>query len=130
MDNSHLTEKIIGAFYTVYNSLGYGFLEKVYENALALELQKAGFHISQQQPITVYYDGQMVGQYYADIIVNDTIILELKASENIREEHKLQLLNYLRATEHEIGLLLNFGKSPQIKRVIFSNNRKRMAKRR
>ena len=124
MDNFDLTEKIIRAFYTVYNTLGYGFLEKVYENALALELQKAGFHISQQQPISVHYDGQVVGQYYADIIVNGIVILELKASESLREEHKLQLLNYLRATEHEIGLLLNFGKSPQIKRVVFSNNRK------
>ncbi len=130
MNKSDLTQKIIGAFYTVYNTLGYGFLEKVYENALVLELQKAGFRVSQQQPISVFYDGQMVGQYYADIIVNDTIILELKTSETIREEHKLQLLNYLRATKHEIGLLLNFGKSPQIKRVVFSNSRKGIMERR
>ena len=126
--HSDLTERIIRSFYTVYNTLGYGFLEKVYENAMVLELQKAGFYISQQQPISVFYDGQEIGKYFADIIVNNTVILELKAAETIREEHKFQLLNYLRATEHEIGLLLNFGKSPEIKRVIFTKSRKQIKK--
>lgn len=126
--HSDLTERIIRSFYTVYNTLGYGFLEKVYENAMVLELQKSGFQVSQQLPIEVYYEGKTVGRYYADIVVNDIIILELKTVETIREEHKFQLLNYLRATEHEIGLLLNFGKSPEIKRVIFTNNRKQIKK--
>jgi len=126
--HSDLTERIIRSFYTVYNTLGYGFLEKVYENAMVLELQKSGFQVSQQLPIEVYYEGKTVGRYYADIVVNDIIILELKTAETIREEHKFQLLNYLRATEHEIGLLLNFGKSPEIKRVIFTNNRKQIKK--
>jgi GxxExxY protein len=87
-----LTGKIIGAFYTVYNSLGYGFLEKVYENALALELRKQGFAVGQQQAITAYYDGQPIGQYFADLVVNDVIIVELKAVHLLLEEHEAQLL--------------------------------------
>lgn len=116
-----LTSKIIGCFYEVYNGLGYGFLEKVYENALKYELEKKGFKVEKQKPITVFYDKIKVGEYYADLIVDDAVILELKAAESLFEEHKYQLINYLKATNIEVGLLLNFGKKPEIRRKIFSN---------
>jgi len=122
MLHSELTEKIIKAFYKVYNTLGYGFLEKVYENVLVIELKKMGFHISQQYNIKVYYDGVIVGDYFADIIVEDNVIIELKSAESLRKEHKFQLINYLKATEKEVGLLLNFGKTPEFKRAIFTND--------
>lgn len=121
---SELTEKIINAFYTVYNKLGYGFLEKVYENALVIELKKLGLNILQQQKIMVKYNGSNVGEYFADLVINKVIIIELKAAEGLVEEHKNQLINYLKATDKEVGLLLNFGKKPQVKRVIFTNDRK------
>jgi GxxExxY protein len=108
----------------VYNTLGFGFLEKVYEKALMIELSKNGLNVERQKPIKVFYDNIIVGEYFADILVGDSIILELKASECIVEEHELQLINYLKATEIEIGLLLNFGKRPEFKRKIFSNDRK------
>ncbi len=95
---SEMTEKIINSFYKVYNVLGYGFLEKVYENALVIELKSAGFKVLQQQNIKVFYKNQVVGDYFADIIVNDLIILEIKASEGLRDENKAQLINYLKAT--------------------------------
>lgn len=119
-----LTSEIIQCFYKVYNTLGFGFLEKVYENAFYLELSNHGLNCRKQVPITVFYNGFTVGDYYADILVEDKIILELKATESLAEEHELQLINYLRATKVEIGLLLNFGKEPQIKRKIFTNDRK------
>lgn len=122
MLHSELTEKIIKAFYKVYNTLGYGFLEKVYENVLVVELKKMRFHISQQYNIKVYYDWVIVGDYFADIIVEDNVIIELKSAESLREEHKFQLINYLKATEKEVGLLLNFGKTPEFKRAIFTND--------
>jgi len=122
--HSDLTEKIIKAFYKVYNTLGYGFLEKVYENALSIELSRAGLHHSKQQPVDVYYDDEKVGNYFTDIIVEDSVIIELKAAEGLCEEHEAQLTNYLRATEIEVGLLLNFGKEPQLKRKVFSNEYK------
>ena len=118
------TKKIIQAFYKVYNTLGYGFLEKVYQNSLLIELRKMGFKCQSQCPIKVYYESQQVGDYYADIIVDDSIILELKAAEKLCLEHEYQLVNYLKATELEIGLLLNFGKKPELKRKIFTNDRK------
>ena len=117
------TKRIIEAFYKVYNTLGYGFLEKVYQNALLLELRSMNFQAESQQPIKVYYEDHQVGDYYADIIVDECIILELKASETLCEEHEYQLINYLKATDIEIGLLLNFGRKPQFKRKIFSNKR-------
>lgn len=120
-----LTNQIIKCFYTVYNNLGYGFLEKVYENSLLIELKRNGLSAEKQRKISVYYEEYLVGEYYADIIVNDTIIIELKAAEAIIEEHETQLLNYLKATDKEIGLLLNFGKKPEIRRKIFTNDRKR-----
>jgi GxxExxY protein len=118
------TERIIKAFYRVYNSLGYGFLEKVYHNALLVELDKDGFELKSQFPIRVYYDGNPVGEYYADIVVDDCIILENKVAESLREEHEYQLINYLKATEIEVGLLLNFGKQPAFRRKYFTNDRK------
>lgn len=122
--HKELTERIIKCFYEVYNTLGYGFLEKVYEHALMLELSKEGLLAKNQQPIKVYYKNDLVGDYYADIIVEDKIILELKAAEAVIEEHECQLINYLKATNIEIGLLLNFGKKPEVRRKIFTNDRK------
>lgn len=125
MKYEELTEQIIGAFYTVYNALGYGFLEKVYENALAIELRKMGLHVISQHPIQVYYDGQVVGEFFADMVVNDLVIVEVKAVRTLLKEHEAQLLNYLNATSYEVGLLLNFGPAPQIKRKVFDNDRKK-----
>jgi GxxExxY protein len=119
-----VTEKIIGAFFTVYNRLGYGFSEKVYENALVLELQKAGLKVEQQKRITVYYDGQVVGEYAADIVANEVVIIELKAVRQLLKEHEAQLLNYLKATMIEVGLLLNFGPKAEFKRKVYDNERK------
>ena len=116
-----ITEIIIKAFYNVYNELGYGFLEKVYENALMIELKSLGLECEKQKPISVSFKGYNVGEYFADIIVENNVIIELKAAEGLVEEHEAQLLNYLRATEIEVGLLLNFGKKPQLKRKIFEN---------
>jgi len=116
-----LTEKIISAFFKVYNTLGYGFLEKVYENAMVIELRKMGLIVEQQRRINVYYDGIIVGDYFADLIVNELAIAELKASKSLHSENEYQLINYLKATEIEIGLLLNFGEKPEFKRKIYSN---------
>lgn len=119
--HKEISDKIIKAFYNVYNSLGYGFLEKVYENAMMIELRKLGLTVQRQVPIKVFYEEQLVGEYFADIIVEGNIIVELKATENLCETHEFQLINYLKATELEIGLLLNFGKKPQFRRKIFTN---------
>ncbi len=121
---AELTDKIISSFYKVYNTLGYGFLEKVYENSMVIELKRAGLKVSQQQNIKVYYEDHVVGDYFADIIVNDQVIMEIKAAEGFREENRAQLINYLKATDKEVGHLLNFGKTPEFKRVIFTNDRK------
>lgn len=119
--HQELTSEIIAAFYKVYNTLGFGFLEKVYENALKYKLEKMRFKVDKQKPITVYYDDLTVGEYFADLIVENKVIIELKAAETLIEEHELQLINYLKATDIEVGLLLNFGKKPEIRRKIFSN---------
>ena len=124
---SEMTDKIINSFYKVYNVLGYGFLEKVYENSLVIELKSAGFAVLQQQNIKVYYENQVVGDYFADIIVNDLIILEIKAAEGLRDENKAQLINYLKSTDKQVGLLFNFGKKPDFKRAIFSNERREIS---
>lgn len=116
-----LTEKVISCFHKVYNTLGYGFLEKVYEVSLYHKLKRIGTGCARQKKIDVFYKDKLVGEYFADLLVEDKMILELKAAESICEEHELQLINYLRATDIEVGLLLNFGKKPQIKREIFSN---------
>jgi GxxExxY protein len=119
-----LTDRIIGCFYEVYNTLGYGFLEKVYERSLMVEILQANLVARNQIPVKVRYKGECVGNYYADIVVNDTVIIEIKALESIAREHELQLVNYLKATDIEVGLLLNFGKKPEIRRKIFTNDRK------
>ena len=118
------TDEIIAAFYEVYNSLGYGFLERVYQNALYQELMRRGFKCEAQHKIKVYFKGHEVGEYFADLLVNGHIILELKAVDSICNEHELQLINYLKATEIEVGLLLNFGEKPQVRRKLFTNDRK------
>jgi len=125
MLHKELTEKIIRAYYNVYNELGFGFLEKVYENALLIELRRQGLNAECQISIKVFFDGFEVGNYYADILVNDLVILELKAVSTLVSEHEFQLVNYLRATNKEIGLLLNFGEKAKFKRKIFTNDRKR-----
>ncbi len=119
LKHSETTGKIIKAFYTVYNDLGYGFLEKVYENSLAVELGSLGLSVEQQKPIAVYYKGLVVGEYFADIVVDDLIIVELKSAEVMSRAHEAQLINYLKATRYEVGLLLNFGKSAEYKRKIY-----------
>ena len=125
-DGKHadITGKVIGAFFKVYNTLGYGFNEKVYENALDIELRKAGLKATKQQEIVIFYDGENVGDYRADIIVNDVVIVELKAARELSEEHEAQLLNYLKATTIEVGLLLNFGVKAEHKRKVYDNDRK------
>jgi GxxExxY protein len=124
MKHKELTDAVICCFYTVYNTLGYGFLEKVYENALMMELGKRGIKAQAQYPIAVYYDDKPVGEYFADILVEDVVIVEIKAARSILPEHEAQLLNYLKATKIEVGLLLNFGPSPQLKRRAFENGNK------
>jgi GxxExxY protein len=121
MKHQELTDAVICCFYTVYNTLGYGFLEKVYENAMMIEMEKRGLKGRTQQPISVRYDGKIVGEYFADILVEDVLIIEIKATTNIIPEHEAQLLNYLRATGKEVGILLNFGPSPQIKRRVYEH---------
>jgi len=111
-----LTEKIIGCAFKVHNTLGTGFLEKVYENALRIELVKEGLNVQQQMPINVYYEGQMVGDYYADLCVENQVIVELKVAQTLSKANEVQLVNYLTATKMDIGLLLNFGESVQVKR--------------
>jgi GxxExxY protein len=119
-----LTDLILKTYYEVYNELGYGFLEKVYQNALYFELKNKGLDVVPQKKIKVYYKNIEVGDYYADLMINDTIILELKAADYIVEEFENQLLNYLRGTNCEVGLLLNFGKKPEFRRKVFENKRK------
>jgi GxxExxY protein len=119
-----ITEKIIEAFFRVYNTLGYGFLEKVYENALMVELRRIGLSAVAQFPIQVLYAGEMVGEYFADILVEDCVIIEIKAAKVIGPEHEAQLLNYLKATSSEVGLILDFGPKAEFKRKIFDNFRK------
>lgn len=124
MKHEELTKQIIKIFYQVYNELGYGFLEKVYQNSLYLALKQEGLEIDAQRKIKVWFRGYEVGEYFADLIVNDLIILELKATETLLDEHEAQLLNYLRGTEIEVGLLLNFGKKPEIRRKVYDNDLK------
>ena len=119
-----ITEKILKAYYNVYNSLGFGFLEKVYEKALLIELQELGLTVESQKQINVYYKNKLVGNYFTDIIVEGKVILELKASDFLLSCHSIQLYNYLKSTEIEVGLLLNFGEKPEFKRIVFSNDRK------
>ena len=122
---TELTDSIIKLFYEVYNKLGYGFLEKVYERAMMIEFIQDGIPAVSQHPINVIYEGEIIGEYYADILVDNKVIVEIKAVKTLAEEHEAQLLNYLRATDIEVGLLLNFGTKPKMKRKAFDNNRKK-----
>ncbi len=119
-----LTENIIKIFYRVYNKLGYGFLEKIYENAMMIEFRREGIPAVPQSPIKVFYEGEILGEYYADILVDNKVIAEIKAAKCLVEENEAQLLNYLKATDIEVGLLLNFGNKPELKRKAFDNSRK------
>ncbi|MBP1676667.1 MAG: GxxExxY protein [Bacteroidetes bacterium] len=122
--HEEITDKIIKSFFQVYNTLGYGFLEKVYENALAIELRKNGLEVKCQHPISVLYENEIVGQYFADLIVNNIVIIELKAAKEITVENECQLMNYLKATNIELGFVMNFGKEAEYKRKIFMNKYK------
>ncbi len=128
MLHEEVTGKILKGFYDVYNTLGHGFLEKVYENALKIKLESMGLIVEQQKPIKVYFQGQCVGEYFADLLVNGLVILELKAAHTISPAHESQLMHYLKATDMEVGLLLNFGLEPEFKRLLFTNDRKQTAK--
>ena len=116
MKDDDLTQTIIGCAYKVHNALGPGFLEKVYENALRIELEKLGFSIQQQEPLNVRYEGQVVGEYFVDLWVNGRLVIELKAVQSLTQRHEVQLVNCLTATGVDNGLLLNFGSSVQVKR--------------
>jgi GxxExxY protein len=124
MKHEELSQKIIKVFYQVYNELGFGFLERVYQNAFYLALKQENLDVVPQKKIKVSFRGFEVGEYYADLIVNDLVIIELKAAECLVEEHEAQLLNYLRGTRIEVGLLLNFGKKPEIRRKVYDNDLK------
>lgn len=119
-----MTEQILEAFFKVYRVLGYGFSEKVYQNSLVLELTEMGLRVEQQTQIAVHYNGHVVGEYIADMIVNGCVIVELKAARQFVDEHEAQLLNYLKATPIEVGLLLNFGPKSEFKRKVYDNDRK------
>jgi len=119
-----VTEKVIEAFFNVYNTLGYGFAEKVYQNALVIELVALGLAVESQKQITVRYSGRIVGEFWADVVVNGVVIVELKAAQRLLDEHEAQLLNYLKATLIEVGLLLNFGPRAELKRKVYDNDRK------
>jgi GxxExxY protein len=116
--HKEITHAIIGAAYRVYNTLGSGFLEKVYENALLIELESEGFKVQQQAPIKVIYNGKKIGEYFADLLVEEKVIVELKAVTEVTRAHEVQLINYLRATGIRVGLLINFGDKIIIKRKI------------
>lgn len=125
LKHGDITDKILHAFYkVVYPQLGYGFLEKVYENAMVIALIALGLKVQQQVKIPVFFQGQVVGEYFADLVVEDCVIVELKAVNHLLLEHEAQLLNYLRATPYEVGLLLNFGPKPTFTRKAFDNSRK------
>jgi len=124
LKHKKVTEKIIRAFYNVYNELGRGFLESVYQKSMAIELEELGISNDLEQPIKIYYKKKEVGDFRADIVVENTVIIELKAVRTILPEHEAQLINYLKATKIEVGLLLNFGEKAEIKRFAYNNSRK------
>lgn len=122
-DLNRLSEKVIGCAFSVGNNLGVGFLEKVYENGLAYELRKAGFKVEQQKPINVFYDGVVIGDYFADLLVEDFLLIEVKTVKNFDEIHTARCLNYLKATKLPLCLLINFGRPRvEVKRVYVSAN--------
>ena len=119
-----IPDKILKVYYEVYNELGYGFLEKVYQNAMYFELKSLGYKVEAQKQIKVYYKKQLVGEYYSDLLVEDNVIVELKSTELLMNAHVAQIINYLKGTPIEVGLLLNFGEQPEFKRFIYTNDRK------
>jgi GxxExxY protein len=121
LKHADLTEKIIGVFYDVYNELGYGFLESIYECSLAIALQEAGLSVDRQVPVPVWFRGRKVGEFRADMLVERNVLLELKSARVLESAHEAQLLQYLKSTEIEVGLLLNFGQRPQFRRLLFDN---------
>ena len=126
LKHAELTEKISGVFYDVYNELGHGFLESTYAEAMVVALEFCGLAVARELPVPVWFRGSKVGQYYADLVVGSTVLLELKAARSLDSAHEAQLLHYLRATEIEVGLLLNFGQRPQFRRLLFDNERKKI----
>lgn len=121
MKHKDLTYQIIGVFYDVYNELGHGFLESVYQRSLALALESSGLDVRNHVKIPVWFRGKPVGQFEGDMLVDNTVLLELKATRCLDRSHSAQLLNYLRATDIEVGILLNFGLKPEFKRLILDN---------
>jgi GxxExxY protein len=121
-----VTEKIIGIFYDVYNELGYGFLECVYEESLVIALRQAGLAVSRQIPLPVWFRGHKVGEFRADLLVENNVLVELKSARSLDNTHEAQLLHYLKSTEVEVGMLLNFGARPQFRRLLFDNERKKI----
>lgn len=126
--HKEISKPILKIFYDVYNQLGYGFLEKIYQNAMYFELIEQGYKVEAQKQIKVYFKNKLVGEFYADLLVEDTIILELKSCECLVNAHVAQLMNYLKSTKIEVGLVLNFGESPDFKRLVYTNNRKQNLK--
>jgi GxxExxY protein len=120
-----ITERTIGVFYDVYNELGFGFLEAVYSKAMFVALGEAGIAATIEEPISVRFRDQIIGHYRADLVVERCVLLELKAARDLSPAHDVQVLNYLRATDYEVGLLLNFGPRPSFRRLVFENTRKR-----
>jgi GxxExxY protein len=126
LKHSALSETIIGVFYDVYNELGHGFLESTYAQAMLMALEESGLSAAREVPVPVWFRGRKVGQYFADLIVENVVLLELKVSRTLESAHEAQLLHYLRATDVEVGLLLNFGLRAQFRRLLFDNERKKI----
>jgi GxxExxY protein len=127
LKHSEITKAILDSFFKVYRTLGYGFLEKVYERAMIIELAKHGISALAQEPVKVYYEGTPVGDFFADLLVESCVAVELKACRTLVEDHVAQLVNYLRGTELEVGLVLNFGPKAGFRRVLFTNDRKQLS---
>ncbi|HHV77482.1 MAG TPA: GxxExxY protein [Syntrophothermus lipocalidus] len=121
--HADITEKVIGCAHRVHRKLGSGFLEKVYENAMVIELEKLGLKVAQQYPLNVVYDGKVIGEYFADLLVEDKVIVELKAVSELAPIHEVQLVNYLRATGIEVGLLINFSENVNVKRRVLAKSK-------
>jgi GxxExxY protein len=126
LKHSGLTETIIGAFYDVYHELGQGFLESAYAEAMAVALEEAELQLAREFSVPVWFRGRKLGQYFADMIIADKILLALKAARNLESAHEGQLLHYLKASEIDVGRLLNFGMRPQFRRLLFHNERKKI----
>jgi len=126
LKHGDVTEKIVGVFYDVYNELGYGFLESVYEESLVIALQEAGLEVNRQVSVPVWFRGQKVGDFRADVTVENCVLLELKCAKGLDAAHEAQILHYLKSTDIEVALLLNFGVRPQFRRLLFDNERKKI----